>query len=73
MSTDDGYVCLFRNNFFSDIIFVKVKVLQHKEEDYIRKKDRSPYSFRRKQSLNFLAKLFGSDPSDAQYNTKESL
>ena len=57
MSTSDGFVWFFRDNFFSDNFFFKV--LQRKEEDknYAKKKDRSPFSFRRKQSLIDLANL----------------
>ena len=60
MSTSDGYVFFFCNNFFFWLFF---KVLQRKLERRTKglklceKKDRSPCSFRRKQSLVDLANL----------------
>ena len=60
MFTSDGYVCFFGDNVFSDNIFLKFHSTKrrNKKLKLCEKKDRSPYSFRRKQSLIYLANLF---------------
>ena len=67
MSTSNGYVCFFHDNFFfSDIIFFLKFYSTKKRTERLKlceKKDRSPYSFRRKQSLNYLANLSSKETS----------
>ena len=66
MSTNDGYVCFFRDNFFSDInVFLKFYSTKRRNKrlKLCEKKDRSSYSFRRKQSLNYLANLSSKETS----------
>ena len=65
MSTNDGYVCFFRDNFFSDINFFKVYSTKRRNKrlKLCEIKDRSPYALRRKQSLNYLANLFSKETS----------
>ena len=58
MSTSDGYVCFLAITFFSDInFFFKFYSAKRRTKGLklCEKKDRSPYSFRRKQSFIDLA------------------
>ena len=60
MSMSDGYVCFFRDNFFFLTYIFSSKFYSTKRRNsrlkLCEKKNRSPYSFRRKQSLNYLSK-----------------
>ena len=66
MSTSDGHVCFFCDNFFSDINFLLkfyITKRRNKRLKLCEKKDRSPCLFRRKQSLIDLVNLSSKETS----------